>query len=279
MAEKLARLMQERFGVGSLEPIPNRHAPPAFKFTCAGSKALDMWRQLRTLSEETDHWPVIFGNEKEARRVLEAADSEDGRPYQEILTEAVGQTAEQWLNARIVAQKEQAEKFRSILEKKYGAVRAEEMLRELKKEEAGSQGAHEEWPEHQHPITQFTIPFERVGMGPPKAEVTMALFPTNHGWEVPAHLNLGGWNECPDAVGHVVMMKAWSEHHGAELVGVNGDTVEMYVNRPPSTREDALRLAEQQYRYCEDIVTQGVQTIVALASGLLGNHIWFFWWD
>jgi hypothetical protein len=279
MRENLARQMLERFGVGSLEPIANRRSPTAYSFTCEGSRALDLSQQLRALSVEIGYWPVILGNEKETRRVLEAADAEDGRPYREILAEAGGQTAEQWLSDRVAEQKAQTERYRSILEKKYGTARAEQMLRELEEEQAAVHESEEEWPEHANPITRFTIPFERVGMGPPKAEVAIALFPTNQGWEVPAHLNLGGWNDCPDAVGHVVMMKAWSERFGAELVGVNGDTIEMWVNRPPSTREDALRLAEQQFLYCEDIVTQGVQTIPALASGLLGNNIWFFWWD
>jgi Domain of unknown function (DUF4253) len=128
-------------------------------------------------------------------------------------------------------------------------------------------------------MTAFTIPFERVGSGPAKARVTLGLFPTKNGWEIPAHLNLGGWNECPEAAAHVRLMKRWSEEYGAELVGVNGDTVEMLAHRPPQTREDALRLAGEQFLYCEDIVIQGTQTLETLAAGLLGNKIWFFWGD
>jgi len=75
------------------------------------------------------------------------------------------------------------------------------------------------------------------------------------------------------------MMKAWSQDFGAELVGMNGDTVEMYAKHPPSTRSEAIKLAEQQFLYCEDIVLQGTETIEVLAAGLLGNNIWFFWWD
>jgi hypothetical protein len=75
------------------------------------------------------------------------------------------------------------------------------------------------------------------------------------------------------------MMKHWLEAFGAELVGMNGDTVEMFAKRPPSTRQEALELAEEQFLYCEDIVTQGTQTIEALAAGLCGSNIWYFWWD
>jgi hypothetical protein len=31
--------------------------------------------------------------------------------------------------------------------------------------------------------------------------------------------------------------------------------------------------------YCEDIVIQGTQTVENLAAGLLGNNLWYFWWD
>src|SRR5262249_54328128 len=98
-------------------------------------------------------------------------------------------------------------------------------------------------------------------------------------WEVPAILNFGGWNECPDASVHVTMMKRWSEKCGAEVVGMNGDVVEMYAAQPPTTRDEALKLANEQFLYCNDIVIQGTQTIEALAAGLLGNNLWFFWWD
>ncbi len=261
MDENLAKLVADRLGIRELAAVPNRYAADGYRFSCPGSEAVDRWRQLRALADETGYWPVILGNDKEASRVLEFANYEHGQPLAEILTEAASQSAEQWL-------KECEQSNLNALQKAHGAS-WQDFLKEL----------HGDWPESVHAVTGFTIPFERVGSGPPKAKVTIGLFPTKNGWEVPAQLNFGGWNECPDPAVHVRIMRKWFEDYGAELVGMSGDVIEMSVSRPPSTREDALRLAEQQFFYCEDIVLQGTETIEMLAAGLLGNRVWFFWWD
>ena len=74
-------------------------------------------------------------------------------------------------------------------------------------------------------------------------------------------------------------MRYWSELWGAEPVGIAADTVEMLVARPPTSRDDALALANEQFAYCEGIVTQGVGTVEALAATLVDGRTWFFWWD
>jgi len=92
-------------------------------------------------------------------------------------------------------------------------------------------------------------------------------------------LRFGGWNECPSPEVHVALMRLWQERFGAEVVGITRDVVEMRVERPPTNKVDALRLAKQQYLYCQDIVDQGTQTLESLAAVLLGGTSWFFWWD
>ncbi|MEO6708543.1 MAG: DUF4253 domain-containing protein [Planctomycetota bacterium] len=42
---------------------------------------------------------------------------------------------------------------------------------------------------------------------------------------------------------------------------------------------DALVLAFEQYHCCEDIVTQGVGALDALAEALRRSTVWYFWWD
>ncbi len=60
---------------------------------------------------------------------------------------------------------------------------------------------------------------------------------------------------------------------------MSADVIEMRVARPPTTREDAMALANEQYAYCEDIVHQGVESLSNLAATLLNGTVWFFWWD
>ena len=54
-------------------------------------------------------------------------------------------------------------------------------------------------------------------------------------------------------------------------MAVTSDTIELSVSNPPKTREDALKLAEEQFIYCEDIVLQGTETLEALATELLNS--------
>jgi hypothetical protein len=246
--DRLKELVQP-LGIGSLSQIPRRFEYQAFSLSCSGTQALSHWQSLRSLTEQSGYWPVILGSDKEASRVL-AIEEE---PPRRIIDLAVQFTADDWLASRKRELHEMSDDF--------------------------EQSLHGEWPENPRPMPNFTIPFERVGSGPPKEKVTIALFPTKYGWEVPAYLNIGGWNECPDPTTHVVMMKHWFDAYGAEFVGTTGDVVEMVANKPPQSREEALRLAEHQFLYCEDIVIQGTQTIEALAAALLGHHIWYFWWD
>ena len=74
-------------------------------------------------------------------------------------------------------------------------------------------------------------------------------------------------------------MRSWFERYGAELVGIDGDTLNLRVQRRPTGRDEALALAREQYHYCPDLVDQGVGTISALASELMASDWWFLWWD
>jgi hypothetical protein len=113
----------------------------------------------------------------------------------------------------------------------------------------------------------------------PHREILIALLPTSVPAEAPAFLNYGGWNDCPEPAVHVALARRWAEQYGARLVVCSNDALEFHVEHPAASREDALRLAKEQYTYSEDIVIQGTQTIEGLAAALLGASKWFFWWD
>jgi hypothetical protein len=77
----------------------------------------------------------------------------------------------------------------------------------------------------------------------------------------------------------VAIAREWGERYGARLIANTSDVIEFEVERPISSRDEALAVAELQYRYCSDIVLQGTGTIEALAASLVGAKYWFFWWD
>ena len=100
-----------------------------------------------------------------------------------------------------------------------------------------------------------------------------------HPYEVVAYLPFGGWNECPPPELHVAVLREWRDQHKAQPVCITGDVLECFVVRPPQTQADALRLAAEQWVYCDDIVAQGTQSVRRLAANLWQAKTWFFWWD
>jgi len=112
-----------------------------------------------------------------------------------------------------------------------------------------------------------------------RQSVQIALIPTDDPTSIPAHLHWGHWNACPPPAYHVAALRKWHDRYGAELLGIDGDTLNLRVWRKPATHEEALELARVQHVYCNDFVDQGVGSLRALAAELMAHDWWFFWWD
>jgi hypothetical protein len=134
-----------------------------------------------------------------------------------------------------------------------------------------------EWPAAPRPNSGFVLPYD-VSTKSPRTTVVAVVEVAQHA-DVPAAVGWGNWNACPPPEEHVAIMTRWSDRYGARLVGVSSDVIEMKVTSPPTTREAAMQLADEQFLYCEDIVTQGTGSISALAATLLNGSVWYFWWD
>ena len=135
-----------------------------------------------------------------------------------------------------------------------------------------------EWPAAPHPRLGLSI-IRSFITRKPVAKAYLGLVPTDDGTTVPAYLRWGGWNDCPAPEYHVAAMRTWRDRYGAELIGMNSDTINMRVAAKPKTRKEALALARDQHIYCSDVIDQGVQTYSAHAADLMANDWWFFWWD
>jgi len=87
----------------------------------------------------------------------------------------------------------------------------------------------------------------------------------------PLSLAGGAWNS-PAPGEHLAVMRPWPESHGARLVDISSDVVEMHVARPPSSRSAAMTLAEEQYAYCSKFVLQGTGSIDQCARGVVARR-------
>lgn len=238
-----------RLGVdtGTLAPLTEDGKDGIYTLTVPGAEAIAQWRRLRALVPQTGHWPVLLGEEQALEMHREMLEDADERTLGEIIRQGLEMSPHAWLTER---KKEWDEDGEFSLDDYHG-----------------------DWPGGDKASNEFHTPGNR------KSQLYLGLVPASQGWEVPALLRMGGWNECPMPEVHVSLMRYWHDRYGAELVAATHDVVEMQVARPPATREEALMLATEQFFYCEDIVSQGTETLERLAAALLNGTVWFFWWD
>lgn len=241
--------LEKKLSTGALTEHEHRYGATVYTFATAGNDAVSKWRQLRKSAPELGYWPVIFGEPKNVERICEIFGTEDAENPAETIQLASSVDVQEYFGER-------AEEFPGT-------------------------GVHGEWPKSAEGLAMadFTIPRKVLKPQEFHESVVIGLIPANHSWEVPAVLSFGGWNDCPFPKDQVAVLRYWNEIYGAELVGLSGDVMELEPASKPSSKEDALKLAQEQYWFCTDIVEQGVETIENLAGGLMASSIWYFWWD
>jgi hypothetical protein len=274
--EKLAEALRGGgVDVSSLGLLFETPQEKVYELTIPGTGAIDLWRRLRSLTEQTGHWPVLLGDDACVQRLRESVRWMTAMKTETILKDAATIDPVGWCENRHLDEVEEIERQLAKAESPEYQRYCTELLAADGPLRGLPQGP---WPEGGTAGRQFSIPF-----GPmthePLPRVHAGLLPTVHGWQAPALLRFGAWNECPSPAENAVHFKYWGDLYGAEVVGIAGDVVELQVARPPHDRDAAVELARQQYLYCRDIVTQGVQTIQRLAATLLDAGVWFFWWD
>ncbi|MBN8245854.1 MAG: DUF4253 domain-containing protein [Verrucomicrobia bacterium] len=244
----------DRFRKGDGDPNAQELVPLAFEdqgdfavARCAGRLALRSLERLRSEGAAEGFTAVLLGTEDDLHMLLEMRPDLGGTPASR-LEQAADLDVEAWLEQR-----------------RRGDGECEEI-------EEG------EWPDP-------PLPPHRIGAhcdvlsGEPLDEVCIARIPSSESWEAPCHVGMGGWNECPGPEVLAAFARRWHLRFGAEVVSTTHDVMEFSVATPPTTREEALGLAREQYLLCPDIVEQGCGSVAALASSLLGAGCWYFWWD
>jgi hypothetical protein len=94
------------------------------------------------------------------------------------------------------------------------------------------------------------------------------------GWSGPA-------NYTNDTGKIASVVRSWEDRFGAQVVGIGFSDLYLSVSAPPSTHEEALRVAAEHYAFCPDNVWQNSHphTLASYAEHLVGRNAWEFWWD
>lgn len=229
------------------------------RITVPGTQALVEWEKLKSAGRG---WPVIIGGDNDLERIADqftmADPSVSGvsipglqvRSPKDILAAAAKVT------------------FPADLQKWAGAYKTDDL-----------RAPEGDWPVKVDAGPPGPSVATDIGSGKFHDRVHILIIPTKYGWEVPAYLRWGDWNACPPPECHVAALRSWHSEFAADLVGMNGDTINLRAASRPKTHERALKLAREQYGYCPDIIDQGVGTISNLAATLIASEWWCLWWD
>jgi hypothetical protein len=263
----------------------------------SGDQALAKWQDLKSAGQGT---PVVLGGDDDGGSFSNLLDPfGPNGPYvrplpsvEDILKKAAGIQFPDELAKRRKADSEAAlQRLKDLLAAKPDmplptiTETQDEQTRTLTRDETVTAMEREprqppigEWPDTPDTLGGLSVAND-IRTGRPLQKVLIGLAPTDDWTTIPAILRWGGWNGCPAAEYHVAAMRNWRDRYGAELIGMNFDTINLRVAVRPKTREEALALARDQYVYCADIIDQGVGTYSALAAALMASDWWYFWWD
>lgn len=248
MMTDLERLLAEHgMGVPRLDPLLDAGSGvTVLGFSSAGEQALAWWRRLREVSDRVGHWPLLLSPEMPA-----------------VLSQP--RVAPAVLLAR-AAELDGAE----VLARHGGRL---ESLDEQQRRELLAR-----WPQEPCRYDGFRLPFSATGQPDP---TLVALVPAQHGWQVPAVLGYGGWNDYPPPAEHSAILRYWHDRYGAELVCMSKASVELMIARPPRTHQDALAFAWEYCSYCYDgvDVLYEADDVGALAASLIDAEVVHAWWD
>jgi len=277
-------LESEKVNTSTLRVLFEQDGATTLALSAGGWDVLDVWLRLRDLAPRTGRWPLLIDDDYPTNRAQFYGGKEPKTPhYRTYLDEAEGIDFGAWL----------AERHESRVE----MVRGEAALdrpeldnddvgyyRDLLKGDEEFHGIQRgKWGEGNGPgpivFEAIAVPLKFTSDTMKEKMVTLALLPAKEGWKAPAYWKWGGWNGNPGPALHCAALRYWEREHGAELVAMTSDALELRVLRPPQTRKAALRLGKWHFHYCHDRVDQQEGTLDALAAKLLKADAWYFWWD
>lgn len=240
---------EDEEGNGHAEAAHARNAERFYMAVVSSDTAVDVWRAVRAATSTTGYYPIFTDDYFDLFEFMEFNEDESST----ILERAASVDARLWLAERRKADPSMFEEA----------------------EETPGNG----WQPHSKEENDAAVDDYYVVRNLGDAVSQMIFVPTTTPWHVASMLRWGNSNDGIDPAEHTAMHRYWYTEYGAEPVCATNSILEFHVPRPPMTKQAAMALAAEQFIYCPDIVQQGCETIVGLASELIYSPRWYFWWD
>ena len=237
-----------------------------FRGELPAGRVMETWIKLAGAASETKYWPIIRGAVDDDYEPVECdADA--------ILASVPTGCIREILNPRM---EERREQLSEMMPEFAQAADMDELGRLADIKGINLFGAHveEPWPTEAPERVRFHSVSELKGR-----PAVVLLVRVEHSYDVPAHLGFGGWNDCPAPELQVAVLREWHKKYNAVPACITGDVLECALVKRPQTEQEAMKLAAEQWIFCDDIVSQGTQTVRKLAMEIWRSPNWFFWWD
>ncbi len=267
MHKNVAALLA-KFGVDPAGFEPHESAADVVSGEVPGEIATELWMAIRELHGTTGVWPIFRGADSDF-------DSFDVPEDTEAVPEG---NMESLLLSRFVELKDV---YADLLGK--GAAKLSMEDAAARADAAAIYGSADgedvDWSSDEpDPEPLFLAAYDSEADCPVDS-VWLSLVPVAHPWQAIQKLGFGGYNECPSPALLAALFREWHTACGAEPAVITSTAIECFVARPPQTEAQAWKLAVEHWLTCEDVVSQGTQSVRNLAKGLRRSPTWYFWWD
>ncbi len=239
-----------------------QNAKEKFGFECIKVHGKDAWSEWQKIRSEGEFYPVILGPESEIEYLSDNFEYQDVSDLSGVDDLVFPDLYLEELKVEAAAYDDSEDPYSFDLEEA-----VESQLADWT-DEAFTDGP---------PVTEPIVVQNYSGKY--HKEVYLAKIKTDDWTTIPALLRFGGFNACPGNEWHASAIRHWREKYQVELVSLTHDILELRAGKRPQTKEDAVRLSMEQYFYCSDIVSQGVDDPNNLAKILMAQDFWYFWWD
>jgi hypothetical protein len=206
-----------------------------------GKQAVELWQKLKKLTNISNHWPVILGDENNIKFLQNQQNSRSLNDVVDTIKNGFSVDLRKWFKQR---------SNEVIVDVITGNCRPEKTL-----------------TFHGSPIGYGC--FDQIYIG---------LLPCSDGYFAPAFLEFGGNHDFPKPEVQQAIFQRWGSKFGVEIMAIIGSSVEVFVNHPPASNEAALDLLFEMLIYCPAYVPKLIHDRDYCVEELKMARSWIFHW-